>query len=183
MLVGPSCDQCLGRFATSAAAWWLGSHRKSESLELLNPVPTELRSRHDMDIDIQEKGLPLTGLLKRNMALWLFPPKQRETTIYKAMFRCIMQESLFNRPNSGLKFILRKTHVARRFKSWCLVNANPAFGKAKDHQRAQSKMPLLFITSGVLIQKSTRVTPSPLKPPSTGIFFFCVLLPNACWCR
>ena len=26
---------------------------------------------------------------------WLSPPKQRETTIYKAMFRCIMQGSLY----------------------------------------------------------------------------------------
>ena len=37
--------------------------------------------------------LPLTGLLKRYILqpfeTWLFPPKQRDTAIYKAMFRCI----------------------------------------------------------------------------------------------
>ena len=45
-------------------------------------------------------SLVLAGLLTFNAQLrhGFFPPKQRDTTIYKAMFRCRMQGSLFTCP-------------------------------------------------------------------------------------
>ena len=87
---------------------------------------------------------------------WLLPPKYRETTIYKAMFRWIMQGSLFD--------AVQWTSIKHAY----FKNSIP-IGRSREHVVQGVDLAMLSVLGGNRKDKEHFVGPSSL--PDTEIWF------------